>query len=71
VGPVRGVLVSLVFTGAPATLILGTEEFVPQSLQVIVLPLGIAAILVVQSFRISAMVKRTYRRHGWNVRRED
>jgi hypothetical protein len=70
-GLLPGVLVSIVFSAALALLILVTARFVPQSLQPVVLLLGAVAVVVVQSLRTSAMVRRAFHLHGWKVRRED
>jgi len=70
-GVLRGALLLFLFTVALVCLIFGTARFVPQSMQVIVLLLGILAILLIQSLKTAQLVRRTYYLRGWKIRQED
>jgi hypothetical protein len=71
----RSLLPALLFLiaygAAVGGLVFTAVSFVPQPQQPIALVVGTIAIVVVQSLRICKQVKRSYRRRGWTVRRED
>jgi asparagine N-glycosylation enzyme membrane subunit Stt3 len=67
----RGVLLLVVFTMAIAGLIFGAARFVPDAQQPIVLLVGMAAILLMQSLKTCEQVKHCYHLRGWRIRLAD
>ena len=58
-------------TAALIVLILVTSRFLPQSVQLIVIVLGVSAILFIQSIKTLALIKKSYYLRGWKVEQED